>query len=1217
MEKFQLKNKHLLSLIVTMTTIVIISTGSSIWGLYQVAFQQESLLLEQQVRSEKELISSVGRFDAMNSRHDHEGGSLGGTLSQVIEAHINHWPKHETGMLLLIETTNNTAEPILISSHNETWYTKKYALNGVDIALPNWAAEFIKKTNDKVSGTAQFDNKLVVYEKLEISTNHFIYIASVDTAEIRAPFITQAVYTLGIALALIVLGSLRFFKTVNPLIARIKSQAELQNSILETANNPIITISAKGEIKSFNKAASLQFGISIEDAIGKDYRILFPDISENFPLQLNDNKQIELLHSSGEISGIKANGSLIPLQASFGQVTLTGNSLFVGVFSDLTDKKKTELALRDNLARTHAIVDTVSDCIITINERGTIQSMNPAGERIFGYLVGEVEGENISILMPENLSEKHTRGIERYLNTNEVSMIGRSTETKGQHKSGKNFPIELSISDVHISGQRMFVGVIRDISQRKEAEFELMQHRDHLKELVELATVEIKAIVQTAVNGIISANEKGTITLFNPAAEELFGWQASEVIGKNVSILMKLENANNHNSFIDRYVNSGKKNIIGTGREVVAVRKDGSEFPAHLAVGHSRLKDHHHLFVAFISDITLQKEAEEQLHKAKESAEAAANAKSNFLANMSHEIRTPMNAIIGFAEVVLQDHGLKEPTREHIQTIYNSGKGLLNIINDVLDFSKVEAGKIVLENVTFHLPNALNDTLRTMQHKAIEKDVKLYLSIDERLTATRLGDPSRLRQIIFNIVGNAIKFTHHGAVSVNVTPHTKKDTIHFNITDTGIGMKPEQVEKVFDSFSQADTSTSRRFGGTGLGTTISKQLVELMGGEIWIESEYGKGSTFHFTAILPESNDLENCLYFNEAYSNDNYISPRCFNILLAEDIQANATLAMLRLEQMGHKVTWVNNGLKALKAMKKAEFDIVLMDIQMPELDGLAATIEIRKLEFESRKHTPIIALTASVMEDERHQCIEAGIDEIIGKPIEFSLLFRTIEKLVPKDKGTANTLVLKPHTLENSFDLIPLSQVADIERAITTWRDAKIYAKALNDFVKNHHNDAVEIKHLINLTPPKINTAHKISHALKGSSSNLYLTEISSLTAELDGLLKKNSNSIKPNLVDDLISAIDKACSAISLVSFDESDSYELETFDNEQVQILLSQLVSSLHELNPESTTPTLNDLKRYLNKDELASITLHINNFDFDHAIDATKTLANKLNTVLED
>ncbi len=533
---------------------------------------------------------------------------------------------------------------------------------------------------------------------------------------------------------------------------------------------------------------------------------------------------------------------------------------------------------------------------------------------------------------------------------------------------------------------------------------ELCRHRDHLEELVAVATAEVTAIIRTAVNGIVTIDSNGMIRTFNPAAERLFGYTSQEVIGKNVSMLMESDTAAQHDGYLEQFARTGLSKMIGIGREVRALRKNGSVFPAQLEVGHAEVSKTNHFYVGFISDVTEQKKIQDSLRRAKEEAEAGARAKSTFIANMSHEIRTPMNAIIGFTGILLQDDQLSARSADHAQIVLRSAKALLGIINDILDISKLESGKVSLEAVAFHLPNALTDALQLVNQQAADRGVKIVLEYHGDLPLRCTGDPMRLRQILLNLVGNSIKFTENGSIVITVRPWTEAghdNMLQFSVADTGIGMTPEQIDNVFEPFSQADSSTTRRFGGTGLGAVISKQLVEQMGGAIWVTSVFGQGSTFNFTACLPGASEMNDCLFEDGNSIAAGYIYPRTFHILLAEDSEINAALAMLRLKQQGHQVELCANGMEAVAAFKAEHFDLILMDVMMSVMDGLDATRKIRELEKSGNRRIPIIALTASVMRHEAEQCIEAGMDSVHAKPIEFSELFAAMEAIVPAGEG------------------------------------------------------------------------------------------------------------------------------------------------------------------------------------------------------------------------
>ncbi len=514
-----------------------------------------------------------------------------------------------------------------------------------------------------------------------------------------------------------------------------------------------------------------------------------------------------------------------------------------------------------------------------------------------------------------------------------------------------------------------------------------------------------KALLDNAPDAFILLNSEGNIIEWNDNAAAIWGYGKSEVMGKNFSNVLPAQELGLNTGYRKCYQKS--ENVIGVIRELIGQRKDGSHFPLELRTAEMVI-DKGSNFLVSARDVTERKQVQDEILRlnasleervllrtgeleiAKQLAEAANIAKSEFLANMSHEIRTPMNSVIGMAYLALKTE-LNPKQHDLISKIQQSGQNLLAIINDILDFSKIEAGKMSLEIVDFYLSSILNYITSQMEEEAARKHIKLTVDIDPALSGPLRGDPLRLGQVLLNLIANAIKFTEQGEVSVRVRAvenNVSNIQLRFEVHDSGIGISAAQSGLLFESFHQADTSTTRKYGGTGLGLAISKKLVQMMGGEIGVESCPGKGSMFWFTACLQQGD--ANAVINNRVM--DASVSLLQANILLVEDNLFNQQVGKGLLEEIGVQVVLASNGQEALDILQVQQFDCILMDVQMPAMDGLEATRQIRATP--QLAGNIVIALTANAGVEDQERCRAAGMDDFIAKPISPQQLYDTLVK-------------------------------------------------------------------------------------------------------------------------------------------------------------------------------------------------------------------------------
>ena len=506
----------------------------------------------------------------------------------------------------------------------------------------------------------------------------------------------------------------------------------------------------------------------------------------------------------------------------------------------------------------------------------------------------------------------------------------------------------------------------------------------------QLTEAQAKAIFLIAEDAIVSVDSKHRIILFNEGAERLFGYTQSEVLGRELEILIPRQSRKNHAGHLQQFAESvPRARRMGERGEISGLRKDGTEFPMEAsicAIGHGDEV----VFTAILRDISKRKAQTNELRKAKEIAETADYAKSMFLANMSHEIRTPLNAVVGMTSLLL-DTELSDEQQDCTETIRSSSESLLGIINDILDYSKIEVGKLELETHPFDLRHCIEESLDLVSPVAAKKLLNLAYMIDDEVPAVIVSDITRLRQVLVNLLSNATKFTLRGEVLVKVEaermPESNRYRFRFSVADTGIGIAEEEIDELFKPFNQLDVSTTRKFGGTGLGLAISRRLVEIMGGQIWVESELGQGSTFHFD-IIAEAGGKD----LAQGFLREHAIELTGKKVLIVDDNVTNRRILVKQSLLWGMSPSATASGIEAMDLVRHGDtFDIAILDMSMPEMDGLELARQIR--EYRSAESLPLIMLTSLSYRPGNDLMNKIQFSAYLNKPIKASHLLEAFK--------------------------------------------------------------------------------------------------------------------------------------------------------------------------------------------------------------------------------
>ena len=771
-----------------------------------------------------------------------------------------------------------------------------------------------------------------------------------------------------------------------------------------------------------------------------------------------------------------------------------------------TTANQTEEAVLEAGALQRAIFNSANFSSIATDAKGVIQIFNVGAERMLGYAAAEV----VNTITPADISDpkeiivraetlsaelgtpitpgfealifKASRGIEDIY---ELTYI---------RKDGSRFPAVVSVTALR-DMQDAIIGYLligTDNTARKRVEAEQAKLDQRLRD----QQFYTRSLIESSIDPIITTDPAGFITDVNKQMEALTGSTRDELIGSPFK---------SHFTDPER-ADAGIKLVLRdkkvTDFELTAINRDGKKTVVsyNATTIYDRQRKLQGVFAA-ARDITESKLVEAELHQARAAAESASQTKSDFLASMSHEIRTPVNSIIGVA-ALLSKTALDPEQRKYVDIFSRAGENLLLLINDILDLSKVEASQLDLEKTEFSVIELVEKTIEMLSVRAEQKGLALIYQISPSTPVNLVGDPTRLQQVLLNLLGNAIKFTEKGEVSLYVSPDGDScapGALRFKISDTGIGIPSGKLSHVFERFTQADSSTTRRYGGTGLGLTISRRLVELMAGRIWVESTPGKGSIFSFAAPLEIGTGAHRTV---AAHLDAGVGGPlRALNILLVEDYPDNRTITIAYLAHTPYRVEIAENGAIAFEKFVAGDFDLVLMDRQMPVMDGLTATRAIRAWESDNgRKPTPIIALTAAALKGDREKCVEAGCTAYLTKPIKQDVLLQAI-----RDFSRIATLQSRATVPE-----LPPSR-------------ASRHAERNALFLKNRRGDVVTMRAALDRSD--FVAVALLSHGMRGAGGMFGFPAITEIGAGLEASADRSDIKASRKWVDELSRCLDRA--------------------------------------------------------------------------------------------
>lgn len=883
----------------------------------------------------------------------------------------------------------------------------------------------------------------------------------------------------------------------------------MQEAILNGTNYSIIYTDVQGTIRSFNKGAERMLGYKASEMIDVQNPGIFHVEKEIADRAARLSEELSTFVAPGfgvfvtnptrgivetlEWTYIRKNGQMFPVSLTVCSIKDESDKIigFLGIARDISEQKYAEEALKKSEEKYRNIIEKSTDIIYKTNSNGYFTYVNPVGERITGFSQRELLTKHFSELIRQDHKKK-------------ALIFYRDQVSEKKSTTYLEFPILTK------DGKERWIGQSVQYSQLEEGNFELtslaidITERKFHERTIALQEEKYRNIIANMNLGLVEVDQNEIIQYCNQGFYELSGFSRDELVGKNIANIL----ANKDNEEIIKEKKQQRVDGISDIYEIPVKNKQG-ELKWWMVSGAPNYDDTGKLIgsIGIHLDVTQRKLLEQELEISKHKAEESSKAKEAFLANMSHEIRTPLNAIIGMIrELSYED--LSETQRQYVRHTSTASQHLYSVLNNILDISKIEAGEFQLDIQNFEMTALLNEVISIMGARASEKNLFIKLDVSKGVKQAHLGDPVRLKQILLNLIGNSIKFTEKGGITIDCrldSENAREQCLILSITDTGIGMDSSYLKNIFSKFSQEDISTSRKYGGTGLGMTITHELIHLMNGSIDVESQKNKGTTVHVKMTLPVG---ENRAQEKKEIVLQNTNDLNKVRVLLVEDNEFNRMVAIKTLSRFKCIVTEAINGSEAVEKLRNETFDIILMDLHMPILDGIGATKIIRN---QLQIKTPIIALSANAFKNEIDQCLKIGMNDYVTKPFEEKLLFSAILKNIDKSKTDRDRV-----TMESKHDpkLYNLDKLVELSQG-----DMDYVKKMIEIFISQSEASMIQINSAI--SKRDLDTVFQISHKIKPSIDGLGIECLAKEIREIENDSKKGLYSAR---LEELITYADK---------------------------------------------------------------------------------------------